>query len=124
MGFGACYGRSQSSKNAIIYNTLLTLIQGVICTITTKKGEVFAGVFAGATTEVNESAFLFKMVRRSSQLPKESFNGVEDCNGEFLGTGSDHSVVFSMGDIIDISIPSISTTSNHVSQNGKTTNSI
>ena len=61
------------------------------------------------------------MVRRTSQLPKEGANGVEDCLGEYVGTGPDHSVVFGMGDIIDISIPNISTISNHASQNGKIT---
>ena len=83
----------------------------------TRKGESFTGVFAGATTEVNESTFLFKMVRRLSERSKENANGIRDYSDEFIETGFDHSMVFNAGDVADISIENVPTTTSS-SQNG------
>ncbi|MCJ1390426.1 hypothetical protein MMC18_003285 [Xylographa bjoerkii] len=90
---------------------------GLIGTIVTRKGDAFIGVFAGATTEVNDSIFLFKMVRQLSEQSKESTTGKRDCSGEYIGKGSDHSMVFNAGDIADISIENVSTTTSGF-QNG------
>ncbi|MCJ1435475.1 hypothetical protein MMC27_004848 [Xylographa pallens] len=90
---------------------------GLIATVVTRKGDSFTGVFAGATTEVNESTFLFKMVRQLLERSKENTNGIRDCSGEFVGAGSDHSMVFNAGDIADISIENVPTTASN-SQNG------
>ncbi|MCJ1295155.1 hypothetical protein MMC34_006716 [Xylographa carneopallida] len=92
-------------------------VTGLVGTIVTRKGESFTGVFAGATTEVNESTFLFKMVRRLSERSKENANGIRDYSDEFIETGFDHSMVFNAGDVADISIENVPTTTSS-SQNG------
>ncbi|MCJ1283924.1 hypothetical protein MMC26_003255 [Xylographa opegraphella] len=83
---------------------------GLVGTVVTRKGDAFSGVFAGATTEVNESTFLFKMVRHLLERSKANTNGIRDCSGEYVGTGFDHSMVFNAGDIADISIENVPTT--------------
>ncbi|MCJ1475361.1 hypothetical protein MMC13_004023 [Lambiella insularis] len=77
---------------------------GSISNITTRKGDTFVGVFAGATAEVAESTFLFKMVRQLSNQPKEVVNGTSDFSDDYVGSGPDHVMVFSMADVIDITI--------------------
>ncbi len=87
-------------------------------TVTAKSGDVFSGVFAGATTEINESTFMFKMVRQLSSHIKDGANGANEAASDYVGTGSDHMMVFGMGDIIDITIANVSTTCSSATQNG------
>ena len=97
----------------------LIISQGLIGTVVTRKGDTFTGVFAGAMTEVNDSTFLFKMVRQLSEQFKETTNGTRDCSGDYVGIGSDHSMTFNAGDIADIIIENVSTTTTSGPQNGK-----
>jgi len=86
--------------------------------VTAKSGDTFSGVFAGATTEINESTFMFKMVRQISSHSKDGANGANEACSDYVGTGPDHTMVFGMGDIIDITIANVSTLSNSAIQNG------
>ena len=87
-------------------------------TVTAKSGDTFSGVFAGATTEINESTFMFKMVRQISNQTKDGVNGASEPSSDYIGTGPDHTMVFGMGDIIDITIANVSTIAISGNQNG------
>lgn len=63
---------------------------------------------------------MFKMVRQISSHPKDGANGANEASSEYIGTGPDHTMVFGTGDIIDITIANVSTTSSSAIQNGNT----
>jgi hypothetical protein len=89
-----------------------------MATITAKSGEVFSGVFAGATAEPNESTVLFKMVRQVSSHSKEGMNGATDSYGDYIGVGPEHTLVFNMMDVIDVAIADVPNSPNPGAPNG------
>jgi len=93
-------------------------------TVTAKSGDMFSGVFAGATTEINESTFMFKMVRQISSQNMDGANGANEVSSDYIGTGPDHTMVFGMGDIIDITIANVSTITSSGNQNGNSISSM
>ena len=50
-----------------------------------------------------------KMVRRSSRQDAQRTNGVSDAATPFIGSAPDHSVSFDVKDVVDISVPNVST---------------
>jgi hypothetical protein len=50
------------------------------------------------------------MVQRPSKQDLQRTNGVSDATSPFLGSGADHSMVFDVKDVVDISVANASTT--------------
>ncbi|KAJ5494588.1 SM domain found in ataxin-2 [Penicillium fimorum] len=82
---------------------------GLHTTITTKSGEKFTGIFSSSTMEPNELSFLLKMVQRTSQEGQPRANGVSDVATPYIGPGPEHIMSFDIKDVVDISVPNVTT---------------
>ena len=118
MGAWKHFGKFRVCTDLPTYLTYCS-IQGVTGSVVTKSGETFFGVFAGATTDANESAFLFKMVQKIHTQQKEDTNGSSEDNDEYVGSGSEYAMTFNVTDIIDITFTDVTATSHTTGQNGK-----
>lgn len=88
---------------------LLTSFIGLVTTVITKNGDKFSGVFSSSTLEPNDSSFVLKMAHRPSQQEQSQTNGVSEVASPYLGSAPDHSMVFDIKDIVDISVANVST---------------
>ncbi|KAJ5333692.1 SM domain found in ataxin-2 [Penicillium brevicompactum] len=82
---------------------------GLQTTITTKSGDKYTGIFSSSSLEPNEVSFLLKMVQRASQEGQFRANGVSDVATPFLGSAPEHIMSFEVKDVIDISVPNVTT---------------
>ncbi|KAF1810253.1 hypothetical protein P152DRAFT_451346 [Eremomyces bilateralis CBS 781.70] len=79
---------------------LLASFIGRPCTITTKTGDQFHGIFSGSTVGSPESRYVLKMVKKA--LPhNEQSNGVSTAD-DYIGTGENHTMSFDTADVIDL----------------------
>ena len=86
--------------------------------ITVKNGDVFTGVFFGATMENHQSAYLMKMVEQVKSGAKAEPNGTQDCSGGFIGRGDDFAMSFDTKEVTDLAVEGITFDSQHKMQNG------
>ncbi len=77
-------------------------------TITTKTGDKFTGIFAGASLNNNESAYLLKMVQQVRSATSDQSNGVKDTSSNYLGSGADHAMTFEIKDVVDLAAENLS----------------
>lgn len=84
-----------------------------------KSGDVFSGIFFGATTESNESTYLLKMVQQLKSVGRGEPNGVQDDSGSLVGVGEDHAMTFDVKDISDLSVEGADIGAQDKLQNGK-----
>ncbi|KAB8269932.1 hypothetical protein BDV30DRAFT_177399 [Aspergillus minisclerotigenes] len=88
---------------------LATSFIGLAATITTKNGEKYTGIFSSSSLEPSESSFVLKMVQRPTKQEQNRANGVSDATSPFLGSAPDHSMSFDVKDVVEISVPNVST---------------
>ncbi|KAL1304719.1 hypothetical protein AAFC00_003666 [Neodothiora populina] len=72
--------------------------------VTFKNGEIFEGIFSGATLESSDSRFSMKMVKRISAPSHSQSNGNAEKTNEYIGTGDDHMMMFNLQDTIDLNV--------------------
>ncbi|KAI9878365.1 MAG: hypothetical protein M1830_001108 [Pleopsidium flavum] len=87
---------------------LLANFTGLTATITTKTGDRFTGIFAGASLENNESAYLLKMVQQVRSTADDQSNGVGETSSNYLGSGADHAMSFEIKDVMDLAAENVS----------------
>lgn len=73
-------------------------------TITVKGGDLFRGIFFGATIETHESAYLLKMVQQIKLGGKGDLNGSPESSGDYIGAGEDYTMIFDVKDVLDLAI--------------------
>ena len=94
------------------------LPQGLPVTLSLKNGELFSGIFAGATTEGQDPTYLLKMVRQIKSPSKPVVNGNNDAAIEYIGIGPDHSMSFGILDTANILAENVPEATPLVSQDG------
>ena len=52
---------------------------------------------------------MLKMAQRASKQDLQRTNGVSDIASPFMGSAPDHSMSFDVKDVVDISVPNVST---------------
>lgn len=82
-------------------------LQGLTATVTLNNGEVFSGIFFGASMDNDESAYMLKMVQQIKSVEKKELNGARDNKDNFVGIGQDHSVSFDFKDVSNISVEGV-----------------
>lgn len=100
---------------------LLVNFMGLTATVTLKNGEVFSGIFFGASLEHNESTYILKMVQQIKTTEKSEVNGTQDEMGAFVGVGEDHTMLFDIHDVTDLAVEGVGLGAQDKHQNGSTT---
>ncbi|PYI03332.1 putative PAB1 binding protein [Aspergillus sclerotiicarbonarius CBS 121057] len=88
---------------------LFTSFIGLTATITTRNGEKFTGIFSSSSLEPSDSSFVLKMVQRPPKADQNRANGVSEASSPFMGSAPDHSMSFDVKDVVDISVPNVTT---------------
>lgn len=86
--------------------------------MTLKNGEVFSGIFFGASLEHNESTYILKMVQQIKTTEKSEVNGTQDEMGAFVGVGEDHTMLFDIHDVTDLAVEGVGLGAQDKHQNG------
>ncbi|KAL8831794.1 MAG: hypothetical protein Q9170_005151 [Blastenia crenularia] len=86
---------------------LMTHFLGLCASITVKGGDIFSGVFYGASLEGNGQCYLLKMAQKVKQGDKCEANGNYDDRSDFIGFGEDHIMPFDMKDVIHLAVDSV-----------------
>lgn len=81
--------------------------QGQTSTITTKSGDIFSGIFFGASMDKSEPEYLLKMVQQVRAGHKGDANGVRETSRDFIGFGEDHAMSFKMKEVVDFAVEGI-----------------
>ncbi|MCJ1308364.1 hypothetical protein MMC25_002017 [Agyrium rufum] len=75
---------------------------GLHVELSTKHGEAFTGIFAGASLQdAQDSSVLLKFVQQTSRASPTT-NGASSLRQEYIGIGSEHSMSFGLGDMAGI----------------------
>ena len=82
--------------------------QGQSASVTTKNGDVYSGIFFGASMDKSEPEYLLKMVQQIRSGHKGDLNGFRDAIRDYVGVGDDHALSFKIKDIIDFASEGIS----------------
>ncbi|THD00006.1 hypothetical protein EYZ11_000458 [Aspergillus tanneri] len=88
---------------------LFTSFIGLATSITTKNGDKFTGIFSSSSLEPTDSSFVLKMVQRQHKDEQSRANGVSETASPYMGPAPDHTVSFDVRDVVDISVPNVST---------------
>ena len=83
-------------------------IQGSTATIVLSNGDIYSGLFFGASLEVAEPEYLLKMVRFLGKEGKTERNGIRDDQAGYIGVGEDNSMSFKLKDVADLSLEQVS----------------
>lgn len=86
--------------------------------MTLKDGEIFSGIFFGASMENNESTYILKMVQQIKTTEKSEVNGAQDDMGAFVGAGEDHTMIFDTQDVTDLAVEGVGLGAQDKHQNG------
>ncbi|KAI9664627.1 MAG: hypothetical protein M1821_006073 [Bathelium mastoideum] len=112
-------GPSSSEKQAndrLLF--MLANFTGLMTTLTTKNGDQFTGVFAGASVDSADPHYVLKMVKRS-QAVSNATNGTTSPVDEYLGIGEDHVLTLPTADVVDLAVSDVVLDkSAHKTQNG------
>ncbi|KAL4905766.1 hypothetical protein BDW74DRAFT_151978 [Aspergillus multicolor] len=100
---------------------LFASFTGLNTTVTTKNGDQFTGIFSFSSLESHESTVTLKMAQRQTKQDQQRANGVSDVASPFFGSAPEHSMTFNMNDVLDISVPNVTTTDVLAKPNGATT---
>ena len=95
------------------------MLQGHTAIVVLKSGDVFSGIFFGATLENNESAYILKMVQQLKSIGRHEVNGTQDDSEAFVGVGGDHTMTFDLKDISGLTVEGIDFYAQEKLQNGK-----
>ncbi|KAG8528108.1 uncharacterized protein KY384_007024 [Bacidia gigantensis] len=77
--------------------------QGNNATLTTKNGDIYTGIFFGASLSQDEPEYLLKMVQHQRRGDRGEVNGVRENSREYIGVGEDHAMSFKLRDVVDFS---------------------
>ncbi|KAL4969015.1 putative PAB1 binding protein (Pbp1) [Aspergillus stella-maris] len=94
---------------------------GLATSITTKNGDEFTGIFSASSLESADSSITLKMTQRQSKQDQQRSNGVSDAASPFLGSAPDHAMTFNLNDVVDVYVPSVTTTDVLAKPNGAST---
>lgn len=83
-----------------------------------KNGEVFSGIFFGASLEGTDQAYLLKMVQKVRSNDKVEPNGSPDTCGDFIGSGEDYDMSFGTKDVVHLAVDGVSFDIREKAQNG------
>lgn len=86
--------------------------------MTLKNGDIFSGIFFGASMENNESMYMLKMVQQIRTSEKNEVNGAQDDMGAFVGVGEDHTMLFDFRDVTDLAVEGVGLGTQDKHQNG------
>ncbi|PKY00863.1 hypothetical protein P168DRAFT_321922 [Aspergillus campestris IBT 28561] len=109
---GKMSSKESNTADAHAHDRLVFLVTsciGLHATITMKNGERFSGIFSSSSLEPSETSFVFKMVQRLPKQEQGKTNGASEPATPFLGSAPDHSVSLDARDIVEISVPNVST---------------
>ncbi|KAI4156972.1 MAG: hypothetical protein L6R39_000882 [Caloplaca ligustica] len=98
---------------------LMTHFIGLSATITVKSGEVFSGIFFGASLEGSDRGYLLKMVHKIRSADKAEANGSTETNGEFIGSGEDYAMSFDTKDVVHLAVDGVTFDVRDKAQNGQ-----
>ena len=90
--------------------------------LSTKTGELYSGVFAGATTDGQDPTYLLKMVRQIKTASKSSVNGTADTAIDYIGVGADHSMSFGILDVAGMFAENVTDAASTASQDSTLVN--
>ena len=90
--------------------------KGLSASITVKNGDIFTGIFHGATMEGPESGYLLKMVQQVNH--RGEVNGVKEVSEEYIGVGNEHAMSFDLKDVIHLAAAEVGFNARDKSQNG------
>ena len=89
---------------------LLASFVGNAAQITVKSGEKYSGIFSAASIPKDSTEsqhYVLKMTKRVSSQSQQ-VNGSADSSDEYVGHGENHTMVFDMKDIAQVSVPNVS----------------
>ncbi|KAL8942856.1 MAG: hypothetical protein Q9211_001219 [Gyalolechia sp. 1 TL-2023] len=99
---------------------LMTHFMGLSAFITVKSGEVFSGVFFGASLDGNDQGYLLKMVQKIRPGDKAEANGNSETHTDYIGSGEDHAMSFDTKDVVHLAVDGVTFDIRDKTQNGTT----
>ncbi|KAI9802405.1 MAG: hypothetical protein M1825_002787 [Sarcosagium campestre] len=75
--------------------------------ITLDKGDIFEGIFSAASLEPAEICYVLKMAKRIKRTNSSETNGSPHIESEYIGAGTDHTVVFQIKDVVDLVVEGV-----------------
>ncbi|KAK3170968.1 hypothetical protein OEA41_003052 [Lepraria neglecta] len=97
---------------------LLGSCMGLNVNLTTIHGDIFSGIYFGASMENDKHAHLVKMVQRKKLGEKGEMNGIEDGSYVFAGSGEDHTMSFDFKDVLGLAVDGVQFGTQDKQQNG------
>lgn len=93
--------------------------QGLNASVTVRSGDVFSGIFFGASIENQDISYLLKMVQQTKAADKtDTTNGVKDTSMDYIGVGEDHSMSFEGKDVLNVAVDGVIFSAQEKQQNG------
>lgn len=74
--------------------------------VTVKNGDKFTGIFSGSSIESSEPAYILKMVKHMKSANEQS-NGVKESGSGYIGTGTEHVMIFETRDVVGLSAEAV-----------------
>ncbi|KAL8721505.1 MAG: hypothetical protein Q9225_001850 [Loekoesia sp. 1 TL-2023] len=99
---------------------LMTHLLGLSASITVKSGEIFSGIFFGASLEGNDQSYLLKMVQKIRSVDKAEPNGNYETHSDYIGSGEDHAMSFDMKDVVHLAVDGVTFDIREKALNGAT----
>ena len=109
---------SQASKVPNVIQLIPTW-QGLSASVTVSNGDVYSGIFFGASMEKEECKYLLKMVQQTRHGNKTEMNGVRETMSEYIGVGDDHAMSFNARDVVDLAVEGATIATQEKRSNGK-----
>ncbi|KAL9635968.1 MAG: hypothetical protein Q9164_003131 [Protoblastenia rupestris] len=116
--------QDSSSGGKFAYERLLCLFanfMGLSASVTVSNGDVYSGIFFGASMDKEECKYLLKMVQQTRHGNKTEMNGVRDTMSEYIGVGDDHAMSFNARDVVDLAVEGATIATQEKRSNGATT---
>ncbi|KAI9850032.1 MAG: hypothetical protein M1838_006172 [Thelocarpon superellum] len=89
---------------------LLANFIGRRASITVSNGNIFTGIFSGASLDAGESAWVLRMTQQTKQKSVHQANGVDDSAPDYIGSGPEHIMSFETKDVIDVAVNGVAFT--------------
>ncbi|KAL9131788.1 MAG: hypothetical protein Q9217_000393 [Psora testacea] len=117
-------GKDSNNGDRSAHERLLCLLanyMGLNTSVTVSNGDVYLGIFFGASMDKEEPEYLLKMVQRIRHVNKTEMNGVREAMSDYDGVGDDHTMSFNTRDVIDLAVEGVTITTQEKRANGATT---
>ena len=83
------------------------------------NGDVYSGIYFGASLDTNRPAHLLKMVQHMKSVGKGESNGAHEDSFAYVGAGEDHAMSFDFKDVIDLAFEGVPFGTPDKTQNGR-----